>query len=44
LLEILADPTHPEYEERCEWLGEGFDAEDFDIEGINTNLARIGES
>ena len=44
LLEILADPTHPEYEERCEWLSEGFDAENFDIEGINSNLARIGES
>ena len=44
LLEILADPTHPEYKERCEWLSEGFDAEEFDIECVNTNLAHIGES
>ena len=42
LLEILADPTHPEYEERCEWLIEDFDAEFFDIESVNTDLARIG--
>ncbi len=43
LLEILADPTHPEYEERCEWLIEGFDPEDFDIESVNADLVHIGE-
>ena len=42
LLGIWADPTHPEHEEQCEWLVEGFDPEDFDIEGVNTSLARIG--
>lgn len=30
LLEILADPTHPEHDERREWLGRPFDPEAFD--------------
>ena len=29
LLEVLADPAHPEHAERREWLGEDFDPEDF---------------
>lgn len=29
LLEILADPTHPEHDERREWLGRPFDPEAF---------------
>jgi hypothetical protein len=29
LLDILADPAHPEHAERLEWLGEDFDPEDF---------------
>ena len=32
LLEILADPAHPERAERIEWLGEEFDPEDFSVE------------
>ena len=42
LLGILADPTHPEYEEQCEWLVEDFDPEFFDIESVNISLASIG--
>ena len=38
LLEILQDPTHPEYEERMEWLGEDFDPETFDLDEINRAL------
>ncbi|MEX1007423.1 MAG: plasmid pRiA4b ORF-3 family protein [Acidimicrobiia bacterium] len=30
LLEILADPTHPEHDERREWLGQPFDPDAFD--------------
>lgn len=38
LLEILSDPKHEEYEERREWLGEEFDPEAFDIDGVNQAL------
>jgi hypothetical protein len=30
LLDIIADPKHPEYEERMEWLGKPFNPEEFD--------------
>ena len=39
LLEIIADPAHPERAERLEWLGEDFDPEDFSLEAVNTRLA-----
>ncbi|MDO9714546.1 plasmid pRiA4b ORF-3 family protein [Paracraurococcus lichenis] len=29
LLDVLADPAHPEHAERREWLGDDFDPEDF---------------
>ncbi len=35
MLEVLAKPTHPEHEELREWVGEGFDAERFDIRAMN---------
>ncbi|HEY1932080.1 MAG TPA: plasmid pRiA4b ORF-3 family protein [Acetobacteraceae bacterium] len=31
LLAILADPDHPEHEERLEWLGGEFDPEEFEV-------------
>lgn len=34
LLEILADPTHPEHQERLEWLGGAFNSEDFDASKV----------
>jgi Plasmid pRiA4b ORF-3-like protein len=39
LLEILADPAHPEHAERCEWLGEDFDPDDFNPEIADATLA-----
>jgi hypothetical protein len=38
LLQILADPAHPERAERLEWLGEDFDPEDFSISIANAAL------
>jgi Plasmid pRiA4b ORF-3-like protein len=39
LLEILADPNHPEREERLEWLGGDFDPEQFDVAQADKRLA-----
>jgi len=30
LLKIIANPKHPEYQERMEWLGDNFNPEEFD--------------
>jgi len=38
LLEILADPAHPEHDERKEWLGRPFDPEAFDPREFEDNL------
>ncbi len=38
LLEILADPAHPEHDERREWLGRPFDSEAFDPTEFEDNL------
>jgi hypothetical protein len=38
LLEILADPTHPEHDERREWLGRPFDPDAFDPSEFEDNL------
>lgn len=38
LLEILADPAHPEREERLEWLGGDFDPEEFDVSTADKRL------
>ncbi len=34
MLEILKDPSHPEYEDSIEWLGEDFDPEYFDPKDV----------
>ncbi len=39
LLEILADPAHPERAERIEWIGEDFDPEEFDVALADKRLA-----
>lgn len=41
LLEIIFDPKHPEYQERRDWLGEGFDPERFNVEVVNRGLKRF---
>ncbi len=40
LLEILKDPTHEEYEELLEWLGDGFDPTYFNKEEVNELLKK----
>ena len=35
MLEIINDPSHPEYEDTIEWLGEDFDPEHFDPKDIS---------
>ena len=34
MVEILKDPSHPEYEDTVEWLGEDFDPEYFDPKDV----------
>ena len=41
LLEILANPKHPQYDERVEWLGGVIDPEAFDIDAINADLQKL---
>lgn len=40
LLEILGDPSHPEHEDRFDWLPGDFDSEKFDVESVNKRLRR----
>jgi len=39
LLEVGADPTHPDHEEMSEWLDEDFDPEEFSVEEVDARLA-----
>lgn len=41
LLDILADPNHPEHAERLEWVGGELDAEKFGLAAVNAALERI---
>jgi hypothetical protein len=41
MLEALKDPECEEYEDTLEWLGEGFDPEEFDLKEVNLMLKRI---
>lgn len=34
MLDILKDPSHPEYEDYSDWLGDDFDPSDFDPEEV----------
>jgi DNA invertase Pin-like site-specific DNA recombinase len=38
LLEIITSPSHPEYEERMEWVGESFNPDTFDNNEVNQRL------
>ncbi|MCF8245164.1 MAG: plasmid pRiA4b ORF-3 family protein [Saprospiraceae bacterium] len=37
-LKAINDPKHPEHEEMLDWIGGEFDAEAFDLEGVNGRL------
>jgi hypothetical protein len=39
-LGVMADPNHPEHEERVEWIG-SFDPEAFDIDEVNAQLRAL---
>jgi len=39
LLEVLADPTHPERDEQIEWIGEEFDPDEFAVAVADETLA-----
>ena len=41
LLEVLADPAHPDYAEQREWIEEKLEPEIFDIDRANTMLKSI---
>ena len=44
LLDILADPAHPERAERLDWLDEDLDPEEWSAEDVNARLAaRFGK-
>jgi hypothetical protein len=38
LLEVLADPKHPEHGEMLDWMGGEWDPEGFDIDAVNARL------
>lgn len=40
LLEVLADPGHPEHAEMLEWIGGPIDPAAFDLDAVNLALAR----
>lgn len=45
LLEVLADPDHPDYAEQREWVGEDLDPEAFEIALANTLIkAKFGQT
>jgi hypothetical protein len=41
LLDILADPEHPQHAERLEWLGHQHDPAAFDMQAVNRALTDI---
>jgi hypothetical protein len=40
LLEILADPNHPQHDEQLEWLGDAFDPEAFSVADTDARFAQ----
>jgi hypothetical protein len=39
VLDALADPQHPEHEEKREWIGDDFDSQAFSVDSVNRKLA-----
>lgn len=42
-LEAIADPSHPEYDERIQWIGGEFDPEHFDLAEVNDLLREYSD-
>jgi hypothetical protein len=42
LLEVLADPSHPEHAEMLEWAGPDLHPEHFDVDATNKQLRTLG--
>lgn len=40
LLEVLADETHEEHQEQLDWIGGGFDPEEFDLMITTVRMVR----
>jgi hypothetical protein len=40
-LEAIGDPDHPEHEDYMEWIGGEFDAEEFDLDAVNSALRAL---
>jgi hypothetical protein len=40
LLDAISDPNHDQYEELCDWLGDGYDPEAFSIDNVNRVITR----
>lgn len=43
-LEAIRDPDHEEHDMYLEWIGDNFDPETFDLEGVNQSLSSMGRS
>lgn len=41
LLDVVNDPDHEEHADLSEWLGEGFDPDEFNIDEANQQLAKM---
>ncbi|HIE45615.1 MAG TPA: plasmid pRiA4b ORF-3 family protein [Flavobacteriaceae bacterium] len=42
MLETISDKKHPEHEDMLEWIGGGFDSEEFEIDDVNDCLQDEG--
>lgn len=43
MLEVLANPSHPEYEELRDWVGDEFNPEEFDLAEVKEMLSEYDE-
>ena len=41
LLEIISNKKHPEYKEMLDWMGGGFDPNEFEVDDVNVDLEDI---
>lgn len=41
-LEAIKDPNHEEHAEMLEWVGEGYDPEEFDLDEVDRGLQGVG--